>query len=295
MGFLNHFLEKTGEVQVNGGKIHYRYYEPHDVCKSSNIPLIVIHGGPGSSHALLYDGLLEISNERPTLYYDQLGSHFSPAKMNDDLINLDNFVDDLNILVDQLKLKKFSLLGHSFGGTLALAYSFLYQDKINSLILSSPLISSKVWCDDCAVLMKDIGYDASKLLELELSGKTNDKYFCDANDLFEKTYDRRNLDKFKNMLKKHGKKFNPLVYNKMWGKAEFACTGTLKSIDFFDRLHELKIPTHFLCGQYDSATPRTMKKAQNLVKGSTLKIFEDAGHLSFLSNHDEYIEYIKTL
>jgi len=57
----------TGMVNVPGGRIFYEMYHPD----ATGIPLLMIHGGPGSSSC--YFGLLdEFITDRPVIRYDQL-------------------------------------------------------------------------------------------------------------------------------------------------------------------------------------------------------------------------------
>ncbi len=70
MTVLAHSLEKTGAVEVKGCQLHYRYYEPHDKEKAKRTPLVILHGGPGACHEFWYQSLQDLSNDRPTLYYD---------------------------------------------------------------------------------------------------------------------------------------------------------------------------------------------------------------------------------
>lgn len=293
MSINKHSLEKTGEVEVKGCALHYRFYVPHDPEKAAKTPLVIVHGGPGSCHTLLYDGMHELSDDRPTLYYDQRGSHFSPAPVQEKTMTIDQFVQDLDAVVNAVGIKKFALLGHSFGGMLVTAYTLKYQDKVSSLILSSPLLSSKVWTEDGARMMNDLGYDAQRLLKLELAGKTNDPYFCEATDAFQNTYDNRFSEDHKHAFQTHGKRFKEEPYNFLWGAEEYACTGVLKDVDYFDRLSEIKIPTQIMCGSTDSATAETMKSVQALIEGALLTVFSDSGHVSFFDNQDRYIKVVR--
>lgn len=61
-------VPKEGFVTVEGGKIWYRIAGK----ESSGIPLLIVHGGPGATHDYLLN-LETLSNERPVIFYDQLG------------------------------------------------------------------------------------------------------------------------------------------------------------------------------------------------------------------------------
>jgi pimeloyl-ACP methyl ester carboxylesterase len=99
--------------------------------------LIVINGGPGASHHAI--GRLE-SLASPTLrvvLYDQRGMGGSSAPASDNGYALDDYVADLEALRTGLGLTKVHLLGHSFGGLIAMAYAAAHPDRLESLILVS--------------------------------------------------------------------------------------------------------------------------------------------------------------
>src|SRR5687767_13034219 len=57
-------------VPVSGGRVYVRINGPMD---SGRPPIILLHGGPGGTHASLLDAL-ELADERAVILYDQLGS-----------------------------------------------------------------------------------------------------------------------------------------------------------------------------------------------------------------------------
>jgi proline iminopeptidase len=73
---------------------------------------------------------------------------------------------------------------------------------------------------------------------------------------------------------------NPSLYGYMNGPSEFTITGTLKEYDATPRLGELALPTLFTTGEFDEATPATVRYYHSLVPGSQLAIIEDSGHLT---------------
>ena len=74
MGINRHSLEAVKTVSVEGGSIELRLYRPHCIQAAERSPLLLTHGGPGGSSVGLYDALHPLADERPTIFYDQLGS-----------------------------------------------------------------------------------------------------------------------------------------------------------------------------------------------------------------------------
>jgi proline-specific peptidase len=86
---------------------------------------------------------------------------------------------------------------------------------------------------------------------------------------------------------------NPAVYNYMQGPSEFTITGTLKSYDATTTLKDISVPTLFVVGQYDEATPETAKYFQSLVPRAELTIVENAAHLAMIDQPDHYVQTLR--
>lgn len=108
----------------------------------SGIFIIYLHGGPGGSSFIdiQNDFFSDIEDKHAVVYYDQRASGNSIGKSDNDLLTLDQFVEDLDVVVQYIQSNyqpaKTVLLGHSWGGTLGTAYLLKpeYQDKIDAWI-----------------------------------------------------------------------------------------------------------------------------------------------------------------
>ena len=100
--------------------LNYKTYVRIVGKEYNKTPLIMLHGGPGSTHNSfeLLDKLSDI-DERPIIMYDQLGCGKSIIEDNHpELWNKDTWVKELENLIEKLNIKKYHLLGHSWGGML---------------------------------------------------------------------------------------------------------------------------------------------------------------------------------
>src|SRR5215207_11123321 len=102
------------------------------VGNNPRIKVLLLHGGPGATHE--YFEALDSYFPGEGIeyyYYDQLGSAFSDQpEMSDALLSLPRFVDEVEQVRQALGLDKnnFYLLGHSWGGVLAIEYALQHQD-----------------------------------------------------------------------------------------------------------------------------------------------------------------------
>jgi len=116
-------------IQVDGAQLFVR-------AVGSGTPLVIIHGGPGMSHDYLAPQLIDLlANEYQLIFYDQRASGRSSGVEDTTRLTMNQFVSDLEKVRQSLKLKKLNLLGHSFGGLLAMYYGTAHNKKIGKLLL----------------------------------------------------------------------------------------------------------------------------------------------------------------
>lgn len=99
-------------------------------------PVIMLHGGWGAEHSGLINAIKGLENEYKFIFYEQRGSLRSPFP--DSLITFKQHINDLELLRQELKLNKMTILGHSMGAVLASAYASKYPQHIKKLVLLSP-------------------------------------------------------------------------------------------------------------------------------------------------------------
>ncbi|MFK8054547.1 MAG: proline iminopeptidase-family hydrolase [Saprospiraceae bacterium] len=114
------------------------------VGESPTIKVLLLHGGPGTTHELwepLADYLPQEGIEY--YYYDQLGSHFSTQPSDTSLWTIPRFVDEVEQVRTALGLTpdNFILMGQSWGGMLAMEYALVHQDKLKGLVVSNMMSS----------------------------------------------------------------------------------------------------------------------------------------------------------
>jgi proline iminopeptidase len=110
------------------------YYKTYGTGK----PLLIINGGPGMNSAGFENLAAELSRNNTTIIYDQRGTGKSVLKSLDSTtITIKLMADDIECIRKQLKIEKWSILGHSFGGMLASYYAVEHPSCIEKIILSS--------------------------------------------------------------------------------------------------------------------------------------------------------------
>jgi pimeloyl-ACP methyl ester carboxylesterase len=108
----------------------------HFVIKGSGRPVVLIHGNPGSCQdwAQLYT---PISKHYCGFAFDRPG-HGHSDRPNHRPITVDIQAQMLNAALRTLNVERPILIGHSWGGSLALAYALEFQDEISGMVLLAP-------------------------------------------------------------------------------------------------------------------------------------------------------------
>src|SRR5690625_280766 len=108
----------------------------------SPIKMLLLHGGPGSTHEYLESFQDYLPQEGIEIYfYDQLGSYHSDQPDDPSLWKMDRFREEVEEVRKKLGLDDFYLLGSSWGGFLGIEYALKYQSALKGLILSNTTAS----------------------------------------------------------------------------------------------------------------------------------------------------------
>ncbi|MEH7158818.1 proline iminopeptidase-family hydrolase [Neobacillus drentensis] len=276
-----------GYIEVTGGKVWYRLYNKN----AKGTPVIILHGGPGSSSYSL-QGLKALADDRPVIFYDQLGCGKSDRPTNPSLWQIDLFVEELAQVRTALNLEEIHILGHSWGTTLAAAYCLTKPRGVKSVIFSSPCLSAPVWEQDQKQNLEKLPKEIQAIItRCEENGTTDSEEFEEATKEFNKNFVCR-LDPYPEWLKQGSQYRNPEIYNIMWGPSEFTVLGNLKEFDCTARLKEINCPTLYTCGRFDEATPETTQYFSSLTPGSSFHVFEHSAHMPYVEEPEEYLHQI---
>lgn len=278
---------EEGFIEVTGGKV---WYQKHDKG-NGGVPVIILHGGPGSSSYSLQE-LKALSEDRPVILYDQLGCGRSDRPTDTSLWKIDRFVEELSLIRTALNLNEVHILGHSWGTTLAAAYCFTQPTGVKSVIFSSPCLSAPIWEKDqrrnLTILPKEV---QETIKRCEEDGMTNSPEFEEAIKVFNNHFVCR-LNPRPEWLNKGLKFRNDEVYNIMWGPSEFTVKGNLKTFDCTDQLKEITCPTLYTCGRFDEATPESTIFFSDITPNSRFHVFENSAHMPYIEEPEEYMNII---
>lgn len=266
-----------------GGRVYVRVNGRLD---GPGLPLVAIHGGPGGNHAGLLS-LLALANERAVILYDQLDSGLSDHPNNPRNWTVARFTDEVDAVRRALGVPRWHVLGHSWGGTIALEYGARRPRELAGLVLASPLVSTRSWIADANALRTQLSPDIQATLKTCDPPAPVTPPCAAATNVFYKNFNGREprSDAYAAYVLAHpALHLNRKLYETMWGSSEFVATGTLSSYDGEPRLAKLNGPrTLFIDGQYDEARPITLAAFAARVPGADFGVVPGAAH-GFLSD-----------
>jgi proline iminopeptidase len=192
------------------------------------IKLLLLNGGPGATHEYFegFESFLPAEGIE-FIYYDQLGCGNSDNPKDTTMWDLARYVEEVETVRKALGLDKdnFYLLGHSWGGILALEYSLKYQDHMKALIISNMMSScpdyGKYADDVLAKQMDPKVLDSIRMIEAK-GDFDNPRYMALLMpNFYEKHILRMPADKWPEPVTRSFSKMNQSLYVTMQGPSEF--------------------------------------------------------------------------
>jgi proline iminopeptidase len=264
---------KEGFIETSGGRIWYSVYGEG----KKNIPLLVVHGGPG--FMTMPQVVSDLSVDRPVYFYDQLGSGKSDRAVDIDYYSVEHFTDELDEVRRALNLSDVILMGFSWGCGLVTSYVLEKGLKgVKALILSGPLLSTKLWDKD---QQENIERMPSNIIDSIRNGERTRDYGDDYQAAMMAYYRRYfcRLDPWPDYVEEALKDLNMDVYMSMWGPSEFTVSGKLRNFELYPYLNKISVPVLLTCGDMDEAGVKTLKDFQMAFPNAQLAVIPNASHL----------------
>ena len=275
-------------VTVDGARLHF-------VIKGAGRPVILIHGNPGSCQdwARLYN---PISSRYQAIAFDRPGHGHSDRPNHRD-ITVDIQAQMLHTALRELQIERPILVGHSWGGALALAYALEFPDDLSGLVLLAPAVYESD--DGVSFLSKLPGFpiigDVVNFLFTPLIGPwlvRTDVTKAFAPDPIPKHYLRHVLSEWTRPKKVKWYSVDDALLNESLPKLSLRYAELIKSnhreSDSFDSLpadsvsnkSRLRVPVSIITGDSDLIVPATQNahRLYEALPQSDLVVLEKTGH-----------------
>jgi proline-specific peptidase len=254
------------------------------------LPLLVLHGGPGFPHDYLEDLARLADDGRTVVFYDQIGCGKSDHPHDGALWTMATFVEEVAAVRDALGLDHVHLLGHSWGGWLALEYALGRPSGLASLVLASTCASLPAFAAETRRLKESLPAGVQQVIDRHEEGTTDDPAYQEATMAYYTRWVCR-LDPFPEHVMRSFMNLSEDVYATMQGP-EWNVIGNLRDWDVTARLGELDLPVLVTSGGYDEMTPALVQPLVDGIRGAEAAVFEQAAHLAMVEEPDRYREVV---
>jgi proline iminopeptidase len=284
---MRELISQEGYVSVTHGRVWYRI-----VGSGPAIPLLILHGGPGFPHDYL-EPLEALADERPVVFYDQLGCGKSDHSNDISLWHMARFVEEVSQVRQALQLGRVHLLGHSWGTMLATEYALTQPLGLVSLILASPIISIARDIQDSISLLDALPCEVQvAIYRHEVLGSRDSEEYQQALQVYYQHHMCR-LDPSPDAVQRSIAGETKSITETMFGRGQFMVTGNLRSFDRTSDLDQIVVPTLLTCGRYDFCTPEATAWYQSLLPHSEMATFENSSHMAHLEETEHFLQVVR--
>lgn len=279
MVLANTFAQTEGYATNNdSSKTYYKVFGKGE-------PLLIINGGPGMNSNGFESMAKTLAETQETIIYDQRGTGNSKlAELDSKTISMKIMADDIESLRKHLKIKKWNILGHSFGGMLASYYATIYPNSINKLVLSSSggvdltlLKTENLIERNLTKVEKDsMNYWNDKIAKGDTSHEARlgrGRAMAPAY-----VYDQKYVPIIAERLTQGNSKINGLLWDDMQ-KTKFDCKAKLKTF---------KNPVLIIQGKQDIISNQIGELANKTFPNSKLIFLEHSRHYGWLDAKEKY-------
>lgn len=263
--------------------------------------LIFVHGGPGDNSSDFRVMAVELSKDYCVTVYDSRGCGFSQRGLSNQQLTIEKMVVDLTELLNHLSLKSAHILGHSYGGAVAMEFGLKYPEKVDKLILCNPVVSvmrarrnrmensyqTALQENDTMkinVYNRYISGDSITIWdEFKMVDASHSWYNPNTMDSVSKTIRHRKLG--------YSKKTMAGAFYIVVGYYE---TGFFLNYSILERINELKCKVLIIAGSHDKLiSVSDLTDLNDLISTSQMVVIEKCGHSPYLERPEEFQRAVK--
>lgn len=273
--------------------------------------LLYLHGGPGASCLDFVNQAKALSRKMKVVIFDQLGVLRSDGIAENEIYSMEYQIEMVEEMRKILGIEKWSVLGHSYGGMLAVLYASACPDSVHKIILECP----SLWFEDSARSTAEYLSEHIHSLNNGEAVKLWEKVrFADYQDKTEVVWDLSALLGYVTDMELrfylHGITLEEYemsmdttdIANEMWSKGEqhlkklletpaagSAQKRVLMTDDLLPLIPKIAAPMLLINGKYDPACSKhQIEYIMNSAQDVTRAVFEDSGHFPRLEEAEKY-------
>jgi len=250
-------------------------------------PLLLMHGGPGLDHVSLTP-FRRLADRHTVVLYDHRGNGRSTGAVTS--MTWENLTADADTLREKLGFERWAVLGHSFGGQVALEYALRYPERVSRLVLLDTTGDARWSQEHAAAVLAGRGFSPRTVAVARrfYDGRIAPNEFVRASLRLLPAYDHRfSLLRLARELLEGGWRMKARPEALIFGGR------MMRGWNVMDRLGEISVPTLVMAGHDDFLFP---PESQALlaagIPNARLRIMERAGHNPQSERPDETLAAI---
>jgi proline iminopeptidase len=254
-------------------------------------PLLCVNGGLVYDHTLLWPALSPLADRRQLVLYDQRGRGASQAPPGVRAARIEHDAGDVRALREALGVERWDVLGHSWGGGIAMLGVADDQTATRRLVLVDPVGATSRWLDHL---------HHGALARLLPAGREATEA---AADLMARSEDL-------GQYAEHYAAYSRALYPAWFGDAELAAvfsppraasrTGAAvaarlrrEGYDWRHRLADLNVATLVIHGERDLVPADEARETAALLPRARLALIPDAGHMPFWEAPEQFFALVE--
>jgi proline iminopeptidase len=255
-------------------------------------PVIVLHGGPDFDHSYLVPELDTLSESLRLIYYDQRGRGRSAENVRPEDVSIESEIADLEAVRQGFGLESVAVLGHSWGGLLAMEYAVRHPKRVSHLILlNSAPGSHRDLLRMRSDRLKNAPADVEALKALAATS-AYESGSLEAEQAYYRVHFRAtlrspaHLERILERLRAHftpesvlkARAIEQRLYDETW---------QLDHYDVIAKLTRLTVPALVVHSQFDLIPVACAARIAGAIPGARFVVLGDCGHFSYLERPAE--------
>jgi pimeloyl-ACP methyl ester carboxylesterase len=246
------------------------------------LPLLCINGGLHFGHDVLWPALAPLSVNRQLVFFDQRGRGKSQQPPGARSARFEHDAGDVRPIREALGIEGWNVLGHSWGGGLAMLSTAQDQSAVNRLVLVDAVGSTSDWLSrlhpSAIARLTDDQKDALERLDpASLHVDDIERHAAYTSALYPAWFADRDF----------GSIFSSPHANSPTGAA-VAARLRREGYDWTSIIETIRVQTLIIHGEEDLLDVAIARKLNELIPGSELAVIPHAGHLPFWEAPEEF-------
>lgn len=273
-----------GYITVGDATLYYREI-------GEDQPIIILHGGPDFDHSYLLPDLDHLADAFRLIYYAQRGRGKSGDNVQPQDVSLQSEMADIERVRANFSLDSTVILGHSWGGLLAMEYAIRHPDRVSHLILMNTGPASH---DDYQMFrqerIKNLGADLERMKAL-MSSATYTEGDLDTDAAYHRIHfgstlrQPEHLEQVISSLRLNftnggivkAREIEARLLSETWLREEY---------DLFPQLSQFSMPALVIHGEYDLVPVDCAARIADTIPGARFALLKNCGHFTYIESPD---------